>query len=143
MTRDEKKALIEALHEIWNTGRVDLIPQVYAADFVAHFPKGWSDKDSRDGHAGIRAAIERLRAGFPDWHEQIQDMVIDGDKIAVRYHSSGTNSGSFGGRPPGGRKVSVDELSIFRIADGRVVEQWCLVDDLTFGKQLSGRVGAA
>ncbi len=139
MTRDEKKALIEALHEIWNSGRVDSIPDVYSSDFVAHFPKGWSEKDSRDGHAGIRAAIERLRAGFPDWREQIQDIVIEGDRVVVRYHSTGTNSGSFGGRPPSGRKVSVDELSIFRIADGRVAEQWCLVDDLMFGKQLSGR----
>jgi predicted ester cyclase len=142
MTRDEKKALIEALHGIWNTGRVDLIPQVYASDFVAHFPKGWEEAASRDGHAGIRAAIERLRAGFPDWHEQIQDVMIDGDKVAVRYHSTGTNSGSFGGRAPSGRKVSVDELSIFRIASGRVAEQWCLVDDLMFGKQLGGKVNA-
>jgi predicted ester cyclase len=142
MTRAEKKALIEALHEIWNTGRVDLIPQVYASNFVAHFPKGWGENEPRDGHAGIRATIERLRAGFPDWHEQIQDVVIDGDKVAVRYHSSGTNSGSFGGRPATGRKVSVDELSIFRIANGRVAEQWCLVDDLMFGKQLSGKATA-
>jgi hypothetical protein len=79
MTRDEKKALVEKLHGIWNTGRLDLIPEVYAVDFVAHFPKGWAEAESRDGHDGIRAAIERLLAGFPDWHEAIQDMVIDGN----------------------------------------------------------------
>ena len=67
---------------------------------------------------------------------------VKDDKVAVRYHSCGTNSGSFGGRPASGRKVSVDELSIFRIANGRVAEQWCLVDDLMFGKQLGGKASA-
>jgi predicted ester cyclase len=141
MTRDEKRILIERLHEIWNTGHLELIPEVYAAEFVAHFPKGWGETASRDGHAGIHGAIERLRVGFPDWHEEIQDMVIDGDKVAVRYHSSGTHLGPFEGRQPTGRKISVDELSIFRIADGRVAEQWCLVDDLSFGKQFRGEQG--
>jgi predicted ester cyclase len=142
MTRDETRALVETLHALWSTGRLDLIPEVYAAGFVAHFPKGWQEKESRDGHAGIRAAIERLLAGFPDWHEEIQDMVIDGDKVAVRYRSTGTNSGAFGGRPPTGRRIAVDELSIFRIADGRIAEQWCLVDDTAFGKQLRGEMAA-
>lgn len=142
MTRDDKKELVEKLHEIWSSGRVEHVPDVYAVDFVAHFPKGWQESVSRNGHAGIRAAIERLRAGFPDWHEEIRDILVDGDKVAVRYHSTGTNSGSFGGRPPTGRRIAVDELSIFRIANGRVAEQWCLVDDLAFGKQLRGEMTA-
>jgi predicted ester cyclase len=143
MTRDDKKALVERLHEILNSGRLELIPEVYSSDFVAHFPKGWSETVSRDGHAGIRAAIERLRAGFPDWHEQIQDIIIDGDKVAVRYPSTGTNTGMLADRLATGRRISVDELSIFRIANGRVAEQWCLIDDLAFGKQLRGEMTAA
>ena len=140
MTRDGKKALIERLHAIWNTGRLEWIPEVYASDFVAHFPKGWNETEARDGHAGIRTAIERLRVAFPDWHEHIQDVVIDGDKVAVRYHSTGTNTGVFGDRPPTGKRIAVDELSIFRISNGRVAEQWCLVDDLAMGKQLRGEM---
>jgi predicted ester cyclase len=62
--------------------------------------------------------------------------------VAVRYRSTGTNSGVFGGRPPTGRRIAVDELSIFRIADGRIAEQWCLVDDTAFGKQLRGEMEA-
>lgn len=141
-TRQDNKALVERLHEIWNSGHVDLIPEVYAADFVAHFPKGWQETESRDGHDGIRRAIERLKAGFPDWHERIDDMVIDGDKVAVRYFSTGTNTGAFWGRPATGRKIAVDELSIFRIAGGRIAEQWCLVDDTAFGKQVRGEMAA-
>jgi predicted ester cyclase len=138
MTRDETRALIVRLHEIWSDGNVAAIPKIYAADFVAHMPKGWGERESRNGHDGIRSAIARLRTGFPDWREHVQDILIDGDKVAVRYYSTGTNHGSFGGRAATGRRIEVDELSIFRVADGRVVEQWCLNDDLAFGKQMRG-----
>jgi|tagenome__1003787_1003787.scaffolds.fasta_scaffold20239368_2 predicted ester cyclase len=138
MTRDETRALIVRLHEIWSDGNVAAVPDIYAPDFVAHMPKGWGEEESRDGHDGIRRAIERLRAGFPDWCEHVQDILIDGDKAAVRYYSTGTNLGSFSGRAPTGRRIEVDELSIFRVANGRVAEQWCLNDDLAFGKQMRG-----
>jgi len=138
MTRNEIIVLIERLHEIWSDGNVSAIPAVYSADFVAHMPKGWGNAESRDGHDGICKAIERLRAGFPNWREHVQDILVDGDKVAVRYFSTGTNTGIFEGRAPTGQQIEVDELSIFRIADGRVVEQWCLNDDLAFGKQMRG-----
>lgn len=138
MTRQEKQALIERLHDIWSTGDIGSIHEVYAEDFVAHMPKGWGAAPPRDGHDGIRRAIERLRAGFPDWREHIDDVVIDADKVAVRYHSTGTHLGAFAGLAASGRRIAVDELSIFRIKDGRVVEQWCLNDDLAFAKQIRG-----
>ncbi len=138
MTRDETRALIERLHEVWNNGDLEAIPEVYAADFVAHMPKGWGPSEGRNGHDGIRRAIEHLRRGFPDWHEHIEDLVIEGDKAAVRYHSTGTHLGTFGTRPASGHRLRIDELSIFRIAGGRVAEQWCLNDDLAFDKQLRG-----
>ena len=138
MTRDETRALIERLHEIWSVGDLASIPEVYASDFLAHMPKGWGETESRDGHDGIRRAIARLRAAFPDWCEHVEDILIDGDKAAVRYFSTGTHLGIFKGRAPTGRHLSVDELSIFRVANGRIAEQWCLNDDLAFGKQMRG-----
>lgn len=82
--------LIERLHDIWSTGDTRSIHEVYAESFVAHMPKGWRPAPSRDGHDGIRRAIERLRSGFPDWREHIDDIVVDEDRVAVRYHSTGT-----------------------------------------------------
>lgn len=139
MDRAAARALIERLHALWSGGDLGSIPEIYAPDFVAHMPKGWGSSEPRNGHDGIRRAIERLRTGFPDWCEHIDDMVIDGDKVAVRYHSTATHLGPFGTRPPTGRKLVVDELSICRIEKGRVAEQWCLNDDLAFDKQLDGR----
>jgi predicted ester cyclase len=139
MTRQEKRVLIERLHDIWSTGHTGSIHEVYSENFVAHMPKGWGPVPSRDGHDGIRRAIERLRIGFPDWCEHIDDIVIDKDRVAVRYHSTGTHLGEFAGIPASGRRVEIDELSIFRIEGRRVVEQWCLNDDLAFDKQIQGK----
>ena len=76
-------------------------------------PKGWGEPPGhRDGHAGVAVAVARIRAAFPDWREEIEDIVFEGDRIVVRYVSTGTQDGPFLGRPPSGARVRVDEISI-------------------------------
>ncbi|MBL6454306.1 ester cyclase [Belnapia sp. T6] len=143
MTRDDIRRLIEDLHRLWSGGDLADVPRIYAARFAAHMPKGWgAGAPSRDGHAGIAGAILRLRAAFPDWREEVEDLVIEGDRAAVRYVSTATHTGApFLGAAASGARIRVDEMSIFRIEAGLVAEQWCLNDDLAFEKQL--RAGAA
>jgi len=142
MTREGALGLVRRLHGIWNSGDLAAIPSVHAPDFAAHMPKGWGEpSDRRNGHAGIAAAVARIRAAFPDWREEIEDTVFEGDRIVARYVSTGTQDGAFLGRPPSGARVRVDEISIFRIAEGRIAEQWCLNDDLAFFRQI-GQGGA-
>lgn len=130
------------LHDIWSSGDVAAIPEVYSPGFVAHMPKGWGEPPGhRDGHDGVARAVSRIRASFPDWREEVEDVVFEGDRIVVRYVSTGTQRGAFLDRPPSGARVRVDEISIFRIADGRIAEQWCLNDDLAFFKQLDSARG--
>jgi predicted ester cyclase len=143
MTRDGILRLVEDLHRLWSGGNLADVPRIYAPHFIAHMPKGWgAGAPGRDGHAGITGAILRLRAAFPDWREEIEDLVIDRDRAAVRYVSTATHTGvPFLGVPAAGARIRVDEMSIFRVEAGLVAEQWCLNDDLAFEKQL--RAGAA
>jgi steroid delta-isomerase-like uncharacterized protein len=135
--------LVHRLHELWNTGEIDRIGEVYAADFVAHFPPS-SEHPRREGLAGVRMGITRVRTAFPDWFEHIEDLIHAGDKVVTRYTSTGTHRGAFWGIAPTGRSVSVAEISIYRIAGGRVAEQWCMVDELARLQQLGAtlQVGA-
>jgi predicted ester cyclase len=128
---------------LWSGGDLAAVPRIYAPDFVAHMPKGWgAGAPPRNGHDGIAAAILRLRAAFPDWRETIEDLVIEGDRAAVRYVSTATHTGTpFLGVAAAGARIAVDELSIFRVAAGRVAEQWCLNDDLAFERQLRAGAG--
>ena len=127
--------LVKALHQIWNTGDLGLIDRVYAQDFLAHWPPS-SEVPERRGVEGIRFGVERIRTAFPDWHEQVVDVFGSADRVASRYVSTGTHEGAFWGIAPTGRRIEIQEISIFRIADNRVVEQWCMFDDLARLQQL-------
>ena len=130
------KQLILALHQIWNLGSYSLIPNIYAVNFIAHWPKGWNLKENSNGHDGIEKAIRRIRAAFPDWYEKVEDVIVCGDKVVTRYISTGTNKGKQGYFPGTGKKIEVAEISIYRIQNNLVAEQWCLADDLHMSRQL-------
>lgn len=118
--------------EIWSQGHLELIPEVYASDFVGHFPGG-----TVRGHDGIRSRVEAHRKAFPDWHEEIVDLIVDGDKVATRFISSGTNLGPFLGSPPTGNSVEISEAAIFLVRHGRISEQWVYPDIGAMQSQLS------
>jgi predicted ester cyclase len=113
--------LVKALHHIWNTGDLALIDSVYAQDFVAHWPAS-SEVPERRGVEGIHFGVGRVRTAFPDWHEQVVDVFGSGDRVASRYVSTGTHKGVFWGIEPTGRHIEIQEMSIFRIADGRIID---------------------
>jgi len=116
------RTVVERLHRLWSTGDLSLIPEVYAADFVAHFPAGWEFK----GHSGVREVVESARTAFSDWTETVEDIIIEGDKAVSRYVSTGVHTGYFRGQAPTGERIVVDEVSIFRFEGGLVTEQWCV-----------------
>ena len=137
MTRDAKKDLIQRLHHLWNTGDLSLIPKIYAPDFVAHMPKGW-DVSEFTGHSGVTEAVNTIRTAFSEWTETIQDMIVEDDKVVTRYVSTGAHTGPFIGIAPTGAHIRLDEISIYRLQNDRVAEQWCLTDE-TLTRQLRGR----
>jgi steroid delta-isomerase-like uncharacterized protein len=127
--------LIRSLHEIWNTGNLELIDRVYAMDFVAHWPAS-SEVPERRGSDGVRFGVTRIRTAFPDWHERVLDVFGSAERVASRYVSTGTHQGPFWGIEATGRRVEIEEISIFRVAEGRVAEQWCMFDELARLQQL-------
>ena len=76
------------------------------------------------------------RAAFPDWKEVVNLVAAEGDYVALQYTSTGTNTGSFLGNPPTGKKIRINEMTIFRIVEGKIVEQWLLPDILSLNQQL-------
>ena len=119
--------------EIWNKGNFDLIDELYTSDFVHHFlPNGSVTIGLEEQRKHVRAH----REAFPDWAEEIQQIVAEGDLVVTHFVSTGTNKGSFMGNPPTGKEVHVNEMSIVRIVDGKIAEQWLLPDLLSMNQQL-------
>ncbi len=87
-----------------------------------------------------------LRAAFPDIHFTIEDQIAAADRVVTRWSARATHSGEFQGIPPTGNAVVVTGIDIDRIADGKVVECWPVVDELGLLHQLGvapspGQVG--
>ncbi len=128
MSSEESRALVMALHDIWNSGQVEKIADVYSTTCTVHWAKGWGPEST--GHPQIKQAIIHTRTIFPDWHEEVLDTIVTPGKVVTRYRSSGTQQGEYLGIAPTGRTIAFEELSIYRIEQSRIAEQWCLGDDL-------------
>jgi steroid delta-isomerase-like uncharacterized protein len=119
--------------EIFSKGNVDLIDELYAADFVGHFPG-----ETFYGREGIRGHVIAHRTAFPDWTEEIEDLIAEQDRVVARFRSRGTNLGEFLNNPPTGNRVEISEAAIFKLKDGKIVEQWVYPDILSMQRQLRG-----
>ena len=77
-----------------------------------------------DGLAAYIAGVRAVCDAFPDYHWDLQEVVIEEDTIAARLIGQGTHTGPFSGIAPTGRRISIQELVIYRIADGKIVRCW-------------------
>ena len=129
---------IETVHvvfsEIWSKGNVDLISDLYAENYVGHFPE-----ETVHGREGLLDSVMAHRRAFPDWTEEIEDTIADRDRVVIRFTSRGTNKGDFLGNPPTGNHIEISEVAIFRLSDGKIVEQWVYPDMLSMQRQLGKR----
>lgn len=134
MTLDEKKELVLRMHdEIWNQGKLDNVEDLYCKNFVAHYPGNeWI------GIEGIKNTVKFIKNAFPNWHEEVKDIIISDDKVVTRFISRGTHNGYFIEIAPSGREVEIEEIAIFRIEDGKIAEQWGIFD----GYKMMEQIGA-
>ena len=113
-------------HErIWaeglNRGDLSVAPRAFAPDCVIHIT---GIPEPLRGIDAWTQFVAGLLAAFPDMHFTIEDQVGSGDRIAFRWHATGTHTGPLGAVPPTGRRVALDGLIIDHLLDGRVVERW-------------------
>jgi steroid delta-isomerase-like uncharacterized protein len=123
-----------------NAGDVDgYITTLYAPEAVFHgYPAAFSpDRD------GIAAFFRALRAGMPDATISAEDLLTDGDRVAVRFTVTGTHTGELFGAPATGKHVEAEGITIIRFSGERVVERWNRLDDVTFLTQLGAMPAAA
>lgn len=127
------------LEEVLNHGRLDLIEELVAEDAVEHEPLPIATGEMRND---LRTWLTELRSAFPDYHVHIEDVVTEGEKVAIRERITGTNLGSLLGVPPTGRPMSIDGFDLLRVHDGRIVEHWGLTDGWAMAHQLGLAAGA-
>lgn len=128
-----KKLVLKMNQKVWNEGNLTVIEELFSTNFVHHFlPDGSEFK-------GIESLIEQVRwhrEAFPDWKEKITHIVAENDLVVIHFESSGVNLGNWLGNPPSGKKVHINEFSIFKLQNGKIEEQWLMPDIFSLRKQL-------
>jgi steroid delta-isomerase-like uncharacterized protein len=128
---EQNKAIASrAFEEILSRGRFELAEQLYAKDFLNH---------------GIHrdVSLEEDQTALRGWHEAFPDVVVtaeklmaEGDLVTVYWIARGTNTGTGNGLPATGKKVELSGITIWRIVDGRIKEEWSAFDQLSMMQQL-------
>ena len=130
MSLEKNKATVRRFIEEWNKRNLAALDELMAADY---FDPSLQIRSLE----AYKQLLTMLLKGFPDWHETIEDIIAEGDKVWVRYTATGTHAGEFRGLAPTGKKFTETGVLIWRIVDGKIVEKESWVYDvLDFYKQL-------
>jgi steroid delta-isomerase-like uncharacterized protein len=133
-TLEQNKQLVEQLIErVFVNGEDEAIDELVAEDFT---PRTFGSMPP--GREGLREGMKRAGSGVSDPEFEIQDLIAEGDRVAARITSSATHTGQFMGLPASGNRYTIDELYIFRIRDGQLIEHWHAFDTASLLAQLKG-----
>jgi len=132
MTTNDNKAIVRRfIDEVFQRGSFDSVDELVTEDFTPHT---WGP--TPPGRDGLKRAIERVSAGLSDPSMTIEDVMAEGERVAVRLTSSATQSGPFMGLPPSGKRYEIEEIHWFLLRDGRISEHWHQADFLGMLRQL-------
>jgi len=109
-----------------------LVEAIYNQKDLDRFAEFFGEELRRQGGDHLHQFFE----AFPDSRAVVQDLFGEGDKVVARLFMEGTNSGSFAGQPPTGKKIEFSSIRIYRIEQNKVVESWAMQDQLGLLKQL-------
>jgi ketosteroid isomerase-like protein len=128
----ENEALVgRFLEEFCNQRQLDVADEIVAADYVAHGPQA----PPAEGPEGVKARVGMYQESL-DGHWDLDEIFSVGDRVVARWTGSGTHRGELMGLEPTGKQIEVDAISIFRVADGKIAEEWTVWDALGLMQQV-------
>jgi steroid delta-isomerase-like uncharacterized protein len=133
MSTDANKVLVRRYNEAWSQGNLAALDEILAEEVL--FGTEHVDREH------IKQFVADVRSAFPDWHVTIEDMLADGDRVAIRETMGGTHRGAWKDSPvgplaPTGKQVTVTANVMYRIANNRIVQDVGEVDVLGMLQQL-------
>ncbi|HUR36079.1 MAG TPA: ester cyclase [Vicinamibacterales bacterium] len=115
-----KNLAVRYMEEVFNQRKFDVLSELYAPEALET----------------VRPMTVGFLSAFPDWHGTIEDLFAEGDRVVNRWVGHGTNTQPLMGMPPTGKAVTLEGITIFKVADGKVVQQWSQADQLSLMRQL-------
>jgi steroid delta-isomerase-like uncharacterized protein len=125
-----KEIVRKVFIDIWTQGRFEVANEIYAKDFVNHAV------DNDISFERDQADIHGWRAAFPDIELFVDKEFAEGDFVTVLWRGRGTNTGSGNGLPATGKKTDGRGISIFRVVDGKIKDEWTEYSQMLILRQL-------
>ena len=124
MSQANRAVIRRFYDELWNRWDLSVADEIVAPDVRFRGSLGTTSA----GIDAFKSYVEQVRAAFPDWHNRIDELVTEDDKVVARITCSGTHRGNFAGVPPTESHVSYVGAAIFRLRDGKIQEGWVVGD---------------
>lgn len=114
---------IDTFYKVYNEGAYELWNEALAENYTAEV-NGHLIPD-RDVGLGF---VKTFRSGFPDLHYSVDEALVAGDKVTTRWTARGTHAGEFFGNPATQRQITMLGITVFEVADGKIVKLWNVWD---------------
>jgi steroid delta-isomerase-like uncharacterized protein len=124
MAEDPKTIVRRFWDEVWKHQNPAAAEELLAEDFVWQTPSLGTHRGRVQG----LAALEQIRAAFPDMTLVVEEMIAEGDKVATSWVNTATHLGPYRGAAPTGQKVTWAGMTMHRVVDGRIVEHRAFAD---------------
>jgi steroid delta-isomerase-like uncharacterized protein len=139
---ETNKAIVQRMiDEVMNQQNLGVVDELFAADYLMHDPTWPMEVKGPEGFKQWTGMM--LEPYFSDSEVAVNDIIAEGDKVAVHWTWTGTHTGEFMGIPPTGRQIAITGISIHRFADGEFVESWVSYDTLGMMQQLTAEEWSA
>jgi steroid delta-isomerase-like uncharacterized protein len=120
MSTEENKIIVRKFFEEGpSKGNLNIANELLSPDFALHVPL-----PAPPGIEGINEVITSCRAAFEHLNVTIEDMIAEGNKVAVRFTAHGVHKGDFMGLQATGKPITMTGIEVFRIKDGKIAELW-------------------
>lgn len=127
-SREQNKQCVQRLFDTFNQGDLSPIDDLVGPDYRG--------AQGEKGPAGFKTVVVGLRTAFPDLHYTLDDVIAEGNQVAVRWHWTGSHKGSFRAFPATGKTVLNTGAGIFQVEGGKIVSATLETDRLGFLEQI-------
>jgi steroid delta-isomerase-like uncharacterized protein len=117
VTAQNRRLIERYYNELWNTWNFDLADQLISPAVKFHGSVGVAVQ----GLDAFRDYMNLIRSAFPDFHNTVEEMVAEDDRVAARLTYRGTHRGTIFGVAPTGKAISYDGLALFQIQAGKII----------------------
>jgi steroid delta-isomerase-like uncharacterized protein len=133
MSSDQNKAIVRRVFEEPWKGNLDVIDELIAGDYIGRDPAG---PEPLRGPEGVKEFVTTYRSAFPDAQITVEQQLAEGELVATRWTARGTHEGELMGIQPTGKQVTVSGLTISRLSNDKIVEEFQNWDTLGMMQQL-------